>query len=175
MITIELVNRRGVALVDDADAGLVGSYRWYRIKPRNVTYAVAYPEPSKPLYMHRLITGAGPGEKVDHHNGDGLDNQRANLRLATHQQNAANHGPISTNTSGYRGVHFSAARRTYGASIVVAGKTRWLGSFTDPWDAAQAYNEAAREAWGEFAHLNAQTARDGGVGCAGHAPSTPLA
>lgn len=42
---------------------------------------------------------------------------------------------------------------------MVNRKSRHLGLFTDPWEAAQAYNEAALDAWGEFALLNEQIGR----------------
>ena len=37
--------------------------------------------------MHRLIMGMGPGQRVDHRDGDGPNNRRANLRLITNAQN----------------------------------------------------------------------------------------
>ena len=42
------------------------------------------------LPMHRAIIGAVKGEKVDHRDGNGLNNRRRNLRIATSSQNAAN-------------------------------------------------------------------------------------
>jgi hypothetical protein len=43
--------------------------------------------------MHRFVLGLPPyrngGLEVDHIDGNGLNNQRSNLRLVTHQQNIA--------------------------------------------------------------------------------------
>lgn len=60
----------------------------------------------------------------------------------------------SDNSSGYKGVSWHAKRRRWIASIKVSGVGRQLGVFTDPWEAAQAYNVAARAIWGESAYQN---------------------
>lgn len=60
--------------------------------------------------------------------------------------------------SGYKGVNWhKSAWRAY---IAVGGKQRHLGSFTDPWEAALAYNVAARAAWGESAYQNERLPED---------------
>jgi hypothetical protein len=56
------------------------------------------------------------------------------------------------NTSGYKGVHLFYGK--WRARIGYQGDRLSLGMFTDPWDAAQAYNHAATELFGEFARLN---------------------
>ena len=45
------------------------------------------------VYMHRVITAAPPHLHVDHIDGDGLNNVRANLRLVTPKQNSWNRRP----------------------------------------------------------------------------------
>jgi len=95
---------------------------------------------------------AGAGVKVDHQNRNGLDNQRHNLREATHAQNMQNKLPEKRNTSGYKGVwpHNGHWR----SGIKVNGQRIHLGVFTDPIEAARAYDEAAIEHFGEFACTN---------------------
>lgn len=90
----------------------------------------------------------------DHINRNGLDNRRINLRAATAFQNLGNQALRSTNKSGYKGVNWNRLRRKWQGSIKIHGRSRHLGMFTDPVDAARAYNAAALEAWGEFAWLN---------------------
>lgn len=102
--------------------------------------------------MHRFIMNAPAGIEVDHRNGDGLDNRRRNLRLATHLQNTANNHR-KPGLSGFRGV----TARPWGAFEVRVrsnSRTIKLGFFRDPVLAALAYDEKAAEINGEFAFLN---------------------
>ncbi len=105
-------------------------------------------------FLHRFVMGAGPGEVVDHRNHNPLDNRRINLRVCTTAQNQANKQRPRTNTSGYKGVVWRASRRKWEAAIQPRGASQFLGRFDDPWEAAQAYNAAAVEIYGEYAHLN---------------------
>jgi hypothetical protein len=103
--------------------------------------------------MHRQIMQAPAGLDVDHINGDRLDNQRGNLRIATRQQNCWNTTKRKGNyTSPYKGV--SWRRGQWAAYITVSNRQRPLGKFADPIEAARAYDCAAREMFGEFAYLN---------------------
>jgi hypothetical protein len=117
------------------------------------------------LQGHRLawlhVHGAWPAEEIDHINGDPSDNRIANLRLATHEQNCANTRRRCNNTSGFKGVHWNAQRRKWQAAIRVNGKSRHLGLFTCPVEAASAYNRVAAESFGEFAKDSTQNAPPG--------------
>lgn len=104
--------------------------------------------------MHREILQPGPGFEVDHVNGDGLDNRRANLRECVRTQNNANHGLGRLNASGFKGVSWDAANRRWRTSISAAGVTRNLGRYDRPEDAARAYDRAAVATFGDFARLN---------------------
>ena len=108
------------------------------------------PGPSQ-IYMHRVILDAPTGVPVGRRNELRLDNRRANLRLATLSQSRADARLRSDNTSGYRGVTGSRRDGRWQAQIQVAGKRHFLGYKEE---AAQAYDAAAREAFGEFARLN---------------------
>lgn len=111
------------------------------------------------VLLHRLLLNAPKESEVDHINGDGLDNRRSNLRLATRAQNAANtivRKRHSTKPSRFRGVHW-APRGLAGywvAQIRIEGKFRHLGYCKDEEQAARLYDDAAFEAHGEFATLN---------------------
>ena len=104
--------------------------------------------------MHRVILDAPTGVPVHRRNELRLDNRRANLRLATLSQSRADARLRSDNTSGYRGVTRSRRDGRWQAQIQVAGKRHFLGYFSYKEEAAQAYDAAAREAFGEFARLN---------------------
>lgn len=99
--------------------------------------------------LHRYLTGWA---LVDHINGNIYDNRRQNLRRATPQQNAWNSKMPVTNTSGFKGVSRSGARFT--AQIGYNRKLRRLGTFSTAEEAAEAYDKAAIELFGEFAALN---------------------
>ncbi len=154
------------AIIDDEDFALVSQYRWNaweRHRPGRSDGPYAQATIRLPngrtttIRMHSLIMGS-PG--VDHKNGDGLDNTRGNLRLATSVQNGANQRPNLGTSSAYKGVSWHRDRRKWQANIGVAGKQRYLGLFSDEEDAARAYDDAAREAFGEFALLNFPEAPD---------------
>jgi len=89
-----------------------------------------------------------------HINGCGLDNRKANLRPVTHAQNHQNRRKISGTTSRYKGVSWYKRRNRWHATIQINRKTKDLGYFEKEEDAAHAYDEAAKEAVGEFARLN---------------------
>jgi len=84
-------------------------------------------------------------------NRNGLDNRRANLRLATRSENLRNRAVHCNNTSGYRGVRWKPARRKWVANITLNGQQHHLGYHATPEAAHQAYCAAARELHGEFA------------------------
>lgn len=114
--------------------------------------------------MHRLILGLAPGQVGDHRNGNGLDNRRENLRMATYSQNNQNARPSSKKASPFKGVSIRCNRfggrykaRPWAAEIHVDGRKIGLGSFPDEVSAAKAYDVAAREHFGEFAKLNFPT------------------
>ena len=101
--------------------------------------------PYRRAYMHRFILDAPRHLFVDHINGDGLDNRRANLRLASNAEN--NRNRHSRSASGHKGVRWEPERQQYRTYITV-------GSFADPIDAALAYDMAAITLFGEFARPN---------------------
>ena len=91
---------------------------------------------------------------VDHINSDSLDNRRSNLRVCTVSQNNMNSAIGRNNKSGYKGVSWDKTNKKWRAGIKAKGKSVSLGSFNSKKDAARAYNEAAKKAYGEFAKLN---------------------
>jgi len=104
---------------------------------------------------HRLawawMTGRWPG-RIDHRNGDCLDNRWENLREATSVQNSVNRRRPVHNMSGFKGVRKHGSR--YQAKIRVAGNMINLGYFDDPAKASAWYYAFAQLAYGEFARSN---------------------
>jgi hypothetical protein len=106
-------------------------------------------------YAHRLawlyMTGEWPPSDIDHINGIKTDNRIRNLRVATRSQNIANSRTATTNSSGFKGVHWEAVRSKWRAQIVVDGKRKWSARFDTPEAAHAAYIDAAVEYFGAFA------------------------
>ena len=68
--------------------------------------------------MHRMIMKPPRNREIDHIDGNRLNNQRNNLRLATSSQNKANRCPRKDNRSGYKGVSWHAQRQCWTARIM---------------------------------------------------------
>jgi hypothetical protein len=100
----------------------------------------------------KIVTGNDPIEEIDHANGIGDDNRWVNLREASRAENAHNLRTPSTNTSGFKGVHWHAGARRWRATIKCGGNVPiHLGYFDDPSAAHAAYCAAADKLHGEFA------------------------
>lgn len=101
---------------------------------------------------HRLawlyVTGVDASFRIDHRDGNGLNNSFDNLRLATQAQNCAN-SRLREGKSLPKGVRKNGNKFT--ARIRVNRKLITLGTFADPGDAASAYLSAAKNFYGEFA------------------------
>jgi hypothetical protein len=141
-------------LLDAADLPKVAGRAWHvhRYGPDALYATAASPEGT--IYLHRLIMDAPKGMQVDHINGNGLDCRRSNMRLTTHKQNHQNVRGNARNTSGFKGVRWKKDHHTWEARIKTDGRTRHLGYFPTPEDAAEAYNRAAVQLFGEYANLN---------------------
>lgn len=93
-------------------------------------------------------------ELCDHVNRNRLDCRKENLRLASKLQNNVNREKHANNTSGFKGVCWDKGKQKWLASIGFNGRNHFLGRYADKIDAAKAYDDAAREYYGEFAVLN---------------------
>ena len=142
-------------IVDDDDYELVRHMRWWASRCGKQVYAQASLCGRK-VFLHRLLMNAPAGQRVDHISGDPLDNRRDNLRLCSHAENLRSRPkPMGKATSQYKGV--SMFHGKWRATIVKDYKQYHLGVFDTEMEAAQAYNEAAAELFGQFAWLNTLT------------------
>ncbi len=105
-------------------------------------------------YLHRLVAKARKGDWVDHVSGDTFDNRPENLRLCTARENARNRGIQRNNQAGFKGVIWNRQCRKFQARINVGGRVLHLGLFQEARPAAEAYQAAARQHFGEFHHAN---------------------
>lgn len=102
------------------------------------------------LYLaHRLavlyMTGQWPEEQVDHENHIRSDNRWFKLRGVTSQENNRNASMKRNNTSGFAGVSYHKGTDKWRATIMIDGRNKHLGLFTDPSEAHQAYQAKALE------------------------------
>lgn len=154
-VRVPIYKRGGIVvahmLVDAENAPFVNQRRW---SLSTHGYAQASFADAGCTLAQRLIMGAQPFQIVDHVNGDKLDNRRSNLRFANKQENNANRRKNAGCSSRFKGVCLHTKNRNWNAYIKKDGKRKHIGCFQDEEAAARAYDAAARELFGEFAHLN---------------------
>jgi len=149
-----LLTQGRVAIVDDEDFERLSRWKWHYDKGYAVRMSSALLGRRKPILMHREILNTPEEMETDHVNGDGLDNRHENLRVCIHAENQHNSQKSRANTSGYKGVSFCKSHQKWCAFIGINGKVKFLGGFIDVLDAAYAYDNAARNLFGDFARTN---------------------
>ena len=148
------------AIVDTEDYQPLRRHKWYARKSPHTFYAVrsltnGKKKPRKNMYMHHLVIDIPKGFFADHINHNGLDNRKANLRLATRTQNIWHRKKFKKpSRSQYKGVDWANDMKRWRARIRVNGKRIYIGSFENEIDAAKAYDNAAKKFHGQFAVLN---------------------
>ncbi len=143
------------ALVDDEDFEWLNQWKWfYGCGGYAVRKSPRVNGKQSNIWMHRLIMNTPKGKETDHKNGIGWDNQKHNLRTATHSQNQMNKKGRSGNSSKYKGVCWKERDQHWCAAISLDGKIRWIGSSICEVEAAKIYDKKAKELHGEFAYLN---------------------
>jgi len=148
-----------VALIDTEDYDLVIKYKWYANKQGKCFYAIVHngSVENKRIFlkMHRVIMGITDSKIfVDHIDGDGLNNQKNNLRLANISQNATNKSSYR-GVSKYKGVSQDTrnGKKYWKATCTKNGITYRKRCKTET-EAALKYNELAKKLHGEFAKFN---------------------
>jgi hypothetical protein len=143
-------------LVDADDWPRIKPYLWRVVKRGAMLYA-ATDYKGRTFYLHRTVMRIPVGDRrrVDHRDSNGLDCRKANLRMATHEQNNQNVHHRQRGRTGYIGVELNV-QGTYTVRIRTgAGNQRaYVGTFKDATTAARAYDRAAYKLRGEFAVFN---------------------
>lgn len=104
--------------------------------------------------IHRLIFIMHHGFipiRVDHKDGNPLNNNINNLREATHQQNIINQKRATTNTSGFKNVHWRKDKNKWCVELIVDGKKKHIGYFEDLELADLVAHEAKDKFHGKYA------------------------
>lgn len=154
-----------VAVVDFSDFELVRPFKWYLVRNWNRKTCYASTSVKKRVgkwshkKMHNVITGWA---RVDHRNGNGLDNRRCNLRPFNQGQNLRSFfSPRTQSSSKYRGVTWwRPGPHKWKAQIMFNYKNRHLGYFDSEEDAARAYDSAAKRFGYSDEALNFPPTRD---------------
>jgi hypothetical protein len=144
-------------LIDAEDWPWISGFKWSVSSDGGGRMYVSTRFGKKKIYLHRMLLKAPDGQRVDHRSGNPLDNRKANLRLATHQQNMFNRRKAQTygrkpTTSSFKGVSWDNSCGRYKARIMKDRVNHYLGSFMDERSAAMAYARAEQEMFGEFAY-----------------------
>lgn len=166
-------------LVDDEDYDCLNKFTWHAQKHRNTFYVIRTSSIwskeyklklkhtcRKSILIHRVLLNAKDGEQIDHIDGNGLNNQKENLRICNNSQNAMNKVKpnFSSITSKYKGVSkckIKIKRKNgtfyynyrWKACIQINGK-RIKKILKTEIEAAIHYNKLAAKYFGEFARYN---------------------
>jgi hypothetical protein len=147
-----------VALVDDCDFGELSKHKWYAQKGYKTFYAVrktprdAFGKQGRVL-MHREILQLPHNVLGEHKDGNGLNNQRENIRPASHAQNMRNRSG-SLHSSKFKGVYRTKETKPWRIGVRSGGKIMASGYYATEAEAARAYDSAAKRLFGDFAYLN---------------------
>ena len=147
-----------IALVDDADFDELNQFKWFASRNKKNWYALRSTKingKSVQIRMHDVLLNPPEGKLPDHKDGNGLNNQRDNLRICTFAENNHNtRTQCRVKTSKFKGVSWRKDHLSWCAVLGVNCKNLFLGYFQVEIDAAKAYDAAARFHFGEFARTN---------------------
>lgn len=132
------------AIVDAADFEWLSRFKWRLFDNHKGQKYAQTTVDNKTVRMHRLILGlTDRWQFCDHRNGEGLDNRRDNLRVATPSQNTTNRKKLR------RGGALKTSRG-WMVRLHKNGVRHYIGFFKEEEKARSAYIEAARRIHGEW-------------------------
>ena len=158
-IELRPYGRGNFVLIDDDDYDQITQWKWslrgrYAVRFIYKRDSTTGKHKQHRVWMHRAILSTPADLVSDHINGNGLDNRRVNLRVATEQQNKQNRRSKRTSSSVYVGVSWSSKYRRWIAQLVHNGSKIFGGYFITEEQAALIYNHFAYKYRGDFAHTN---------------------
>lgn len=138
------LNPKGVTIVDDDVFEQLSKYKWYISANGYAIFGAKKDNIKSYSKLHRVIMGVDdPLIKVNHINGDTLNNQRSNLRVATCAQNVHNSKKRTNTKNNYKGVSYIKKLNLWQSRCRMNGNDFYLGLFKSEIAAAYAYNKKA--------------------------------
>jgi hypothetical protein len=137
-----------VTVIDFADLEKVRGHKWCVVGTKTHKYAQSRIK-NKAFNLHRFLMGNPTGKIVDHIDGNGLNNCRANLRIVSARQNTQNSFKSRGCSSKYKGVAWNKRDQKWEVKFTFS-----LGQFESEEDAAKKYDDYVRSIHGEFARYN---------------------
>jgi hypothetical protein len=145
------LTRGYVAVVDDEDYNVLSKFKWQVKTNQRNNYAQRRAvageygrSHASIIKMHRQILNVVESDpkssEVDHIDGNGLNNQKLNLRFCTHSQNLTNQKKAIGTTSVYIGVHLDIRipelSKPWRSLVKINGKIHRFGYFKTEVEAA---------------------------------------
>jgi len=126
---------------------------WFYLKPLNTTNGyhrvkLRDKEYSKDRYIHRLVAAAFYGEsnlEVNHKDSNKHNNHMDNLEYCNRRENNTHYHRTQKQQSKYPNVGFATDRNKWYSRIMIEGRRKHLGHFTEEEDAYKAYLNALEE------------------------------
>ena len=139
-------------MVDDEDYPLLSQFKWRMVDEKGYKYVVSGNGKCK---IHRVIMGTSfnPEMFIDHIDGDGMNNQRLNLRKCISSENLSNQRIRKNNTTGAKGVWINKKGK-YEVRCTKNGRTQYGGCFITLKEAKIKYNKISKILHGEFSKPN---------------------
>lgn len=141
------LNRGLSAIVDDDDFERLSQHRWFAHKVVNTFYAERYqttaPKKRTCIKMHSQIIDIPKSLQCDHIDGNGLNNQKSNLRVVNARENQQNRH--TQKSSKYPGVYRMKRNGKWRAHITINGVVTHLGVFESEEAAGLCYKLASLE------------------------------
>ena len=137
-------------ILDECDRHFVSTIGISIVHRDDLHHVCINTQPYYKQYLHRVLLGlTNPNDIVDHIDGNGLNNTRANLRVTTKAGNALNMRVNKNKKSGLpKGVY--KERDGYKAQIKYNHINRYLGHFTSIEKAEARYKQELEIYWARF-------------------------
>lgn len=133
------LTRGKFTIVDDEDFEYLNKFKWHllltssgKMYAKRTIYSkniLSSNRIKKDVLLHRVVINYFGKKDIDHIDGNGLNNQKNNLRICSHSTNMRNCKTPITNTSGCKGVCWHNNR--WEARMKVNGKNINFGNFID--------------------------------------------